>query len=55
MKRMLAGFIMDGRSGGIDRYLLNFIETVCDGDVQIDLLTNEIDAELKEELRKYHA
>ena len=53
MKRMLAGFIMDGRSGGIDRYLLNFLETVHSR-VRVDLLTNEIDPDLEQELKKYH-
>lgn len=53
MRKILAGFIMDGRSGGIDRYLLNFIETVHD-QTQVDLLTNEIDSELEQELKKYN-
>lgn len=53
MKKMLAGFIMDGRSGGIDRYLLNFLETVHSR-VRVDLLTNEIDPDLEQELKKYH-
>lgn len=53
MKRMLAGFIMDGRSGGIDRYLLNFLETVH-GKTKVDLLTNEIDPDLEKQLKKYN-
>lgn len=53
MKKMLAGFIMDGKSGGIDRYLLNFIETVHE-QTRVDLLTNEIDPDLEKQLEKYH-
>lgn len=52
MKRVLAGFIMDGRSGGIDKYLLNFLENVRGDDVGIDFLTNEIDPELESYLRE---
>lgn len=49
MKKVLAGFIMDGRSGGIDRYLLNFYHTV-QGSIRVDFLTNEIDKRLEAEL-----
>lgn len=53
MKRILLGFIMDGKAGGIDTYLLHFIDAVWREDVQIDLLTNQADPELKERLAKY--
>ncbi len=46
---------MDGKSGGIDKYLLNFLDTVYNGELRIDFLTNEIDENLKQELEKYHA
>lgn len=55
MKKMLVGFIMDGKSGGLDKYLLNFLEAVQSEELQIDFLTNRIDLELKENLRKYHS
>lgn len=55
MKRILVGFIMDGKSGGIDKYLLNFLKKVSKEEVRIDFLTNEIDPELKEELKKFHS
>lgn len=55
MKRILAGFIMDGRSGGIDKYLLNFLEETRKNDVQIDFLTNEIDKKLEGQLEQYHS
>lgn len=54
MKRILAGFIMDGKAGGVDKYLLNFLDAVKDGDVQIDFLTDEIHEELKTYLTPYH-
>ena len=28
MSKMLIGFIMNGKAGGIDKYLLNFFESV---------------------------
>lgn len=55
MKKILVGFIMDGRAGGIDKYLLNFLKKVSNEEVRLDFLTNEIDPELKEELHKFHS
>lgn len=55
MKKILAGFIMDGKSGGVDKYLLNFLEAVHGEDVRIDFLTNEVDAELRQFLQQYHS
>lgn len=55
MKRVLVGFIMDGKSGGVDNYLLHFLDAVKTENVRIDFLTNEIDTELKEKLRMYHS
>lgn len=54
MKRILVGFIMDGKSGGVDHYLLHFLDAVKDEHVRIDFLTNEIDSKLKEKLQMYH-
>ena len=51
MKKLLVGFIMDGKSGGIDKYLLNFLTKVSNEEVRIDFLTNEIDVELQTELK----
>ena len=51
MKRAVIGYIMDGRSGGLDTYLLNFIETVSSQGLEIDLLTNKIDDDLNSNLR----
>ena len=55
MKKLLVGFIMDGKSGGIDKYLLNFLTKVSNEEVRIDFLTNEIDVELQTELKKFHS
>lgn len=55
MKKILVGFIMDGKSGGIDKYLLNFLEKVSGEDVRLDFLTNEIDPELEKKLKTYHS
>lgn len=55
MKKILVGFVMDGKAGGIDKYLLNFLETVDKEKVQLDFLTNEIDDGLKHYLEKYHS
>ncbi len=55
MKKILVGFIMDGHGGGVDNYLLNFLKNVNSNDVQIDFLTNKIDARLQKFLSKYHS
>ncbi len=56
MKKILAGFIMDGHGGGIDKYLLNFLrKRTAAENVEIDFLTNEMDKELEEYLKKYHS
>ena len=55
MRKILAGFIMDGHGGGVDNYLLNFLENTASEDVEIDFLTNDIDKDLEEFLRKYHS
>lgn len=53
MKRILVGFIMDGKAGGIDKYLLNFLTTVSKEDLRVDFLTNRIDKELEGKLSSY--
>ena len=55
MKRILTGFIGDGKAGGVDRYLLNFLEAVHGEEIQIDFLTNEIDESLQNELKRYRS
>ncbi len=53
MSKILAGYIMDGNSGGIDRYLLNFLDTVWIEGMQIDFLSDRRDIELEKRLKKY--
>lgn len=55
MKRILVGFINNGKAGGVDRYLLNFLEAVHGKEVQVDFLTNEISPELERYLEQYGA
>lgn len=55
MKRILVGFIMNGKAGGLDRYLLNFLEVVHKQEVRLDFLTNEINEDLKGYLTEHHA
>lgn len=52
MRKILLGFIMDGKSGGLDTYILHFMEAVRKDSIQIDLLTNQTDPELKAYLAK---
>lgn len=51
MKKMLLGFIIDGKSGGVDAYLMSVMNAIS-SDIRIDCLTNKIDNDLKEELSK---
>lgn len=50
MKKVLMGFIINGRSGGVDQYILNCLESVKNEEILIDLMTNEADKELAERL-----
>ena len=50
--KILVGYIIDGRGGGIDKYLLNLLQVAEDEDVQLDFLTNHIDGELAKRLEK---
>ena len=53
--KVLAGFIMDGKAGGVDRYLLNFANRVCSENVQVDFLTNRLDSGLQKMLESYNS
>ena len=48
--RILVGYFVDGKHSGIDTYLLNFIQTISQENVQIDLLTNRI---IDDVIKKY--
>lgn len=55
MKRIIVGYLIDGRNSGIDKYLLNFLSIVSEKNIQIDFLSNDYDEELVERLKKYGA
>jgi len=44
---------MNGNAGGIDKYLLNFLDSVSNNSLKIDFLTNEIDIKLQKDLSFY--
>lgn len=50
MKKVLIAYIMDGKAGGIDRYILNVFEQAKE-EMQIDFLTTNIDNDLKKYLK----
>ena len=52
MKKILVGYIGIGKTSGIDKYLLNFLEKINEKDIHIDFLTRYYDEELKKELNK---
>lgn len=52
MKRILIGYIIDGKNSGIDKYILNVISQIQDDNLKIDCLTNSIDEDLQEKLDK---
>ena len=51
MKKMLIGFVIDGKSGGVDKYILSTVDMLCE-DYEIDVLstckTPELDNWLSE-------
>lgn len=53
MKKILIGYIIDGKKSGIDKYLLNMLKAIEGGDYQIDFLTNHIDEGLQQQLAAY--
>lgn len=55
MKKILIGFIIDGKGGGVDQYLLNFFHTVNSDTVEFHFLTNQITEPLRQELEQGHA
>ncbi len=52
MKKILIGYLIDGKSSGIDKYLLNVIRQIRDQDVKIDCLTNKMDPDLQKLLQE---
>lgn len=52
MKKILVGFLIDGKTGGIDNYLMNFLDAVKDWEVQADFLANDRNEELEKALEE---
>lgn len=53
MKKILIGYLIDGKIGGIDKYLLNILDVLLqEENVKVDFLTKKVDLELKEYLQK---
>ncbi len=50
MKKVLLGVIMNGRAGGIDKYLLDVYESLRVDGYSFDFLTNDIDVDLEQNL-----
>lgn len=52
IKKMLVGYIQDGKHSGIDKYLLGFIKIAHENGVVLDLLTDEVTSEMSAYLSK---
>lgn len=50
IKKMLVGFLIDGKHSGIDKYLLGFAKVAKENGVILDFLTDKIDADLSAKL-----
>lgn len=48
MKKILIGYLIDGKNGGIDKYLMSILDILIQSGVHIDFLTKKIDPELYE-------
>ncbi|MBQ8804709.1 MAG: glycosyltransferase [Tyzzerella sp.] len=53
-KKVLIGYIGDGHAGGVDKYILNLVSSVQKELYEIDLLTNRLNLELYEKLKKHN-
>lgn len=53
IKKMLVGYIQDGKHSGIDKYLLGFIKIAHENGVALDLLTDEVTSEMSAYLSKF--
>lgn len=52
MKKVLVGYLIDGKRSGIDKYLLSVLDMVSPQNAQFDFLTTKKSAELEEMLKK---
>lgn len=56
MKKILIGYIIDGETGGIDRYLTNLLKRIPfdNEEVQVDFLTNHITQQVEKNFSQYN-
>lgn len=52
MKKVLIGLIVDGKAGGVDRYILDFYKEIHGTYAQVDFLTSSYTEELAEKLKQ---
>lgn len=55
MKKVLVGYLINGKKGGIDKFLLNMLDVVDTEAYQIDFLSNLDTPELREYLKEFHS
>ena len=57
MKKIIVGYLTNGIHNGIDKHLLNFLESVFDynEDIQIDFLTNKTEESAESKIKKYNS
>lgn len=53
MKKLLIGMIIDGKAGGVDKYILDFYNDIHGKYAQVDFLSGVYSEELAEELKKH--
>lgn len=53
-KKVLIGYIVNGFAGGVDKYILNLVSSINLEVFDIGILTNKIEPDLAERLRKYN-
>ena len=54
MKRILIGYVTNLKTSGINKYLMNVIESLKEEDIQIDFLTRDYSKQLEEEMHRYN-
>ena len=52
---VLVGYVIDGKSNGIDKYLLHVLDVMKQEDISFDFLTNHKTPELEAIFGAYHA
>ncbi len=53
MRKILVGYVIDGKHSGIDKYLLGVCKVAHEAGIQLDLLTDEVTESMTELLKDY--